>query len=323
MGLLPHIVENCQGIVQVYSDGTITRTSQIDLNIPIHDDGSAVWKDLEFHSSHKLRLRLYKPASANPESNPRLPILFYIHGGGFCLGSCSWPNFHNCCLRLSSRLQAVVVSPDYRLAPEHPLPAAIDDSLSALKWLQSQALGGGDVWLSSRVVDFDRVFILGDSSGGNIAHHVAVRTGSGLVEFSPIQVRGYVLLAPFFGGSDRTASELGPPEGLLNLDILDRFWRLSLPAGETTDHPWVNPFGPRSPNLEEVTLGPMLVLAGGNELLKDRVEEYANKLKDLGKNVKYVEFLREEHGFLTNDPYSKVSNKLLNLIHEFMSANSN
>lgn len=96
--------------------------------------------------------------------------------------------------------------------------------MSALRWLKGQALGGstgGDAWLSG-TVDFDRVFIVGDSSGGNIAHHLAVLFGSGSFEVDPVRVRGYVLLGPFFGGEVRTKSEEGPPEGLLNLEILDR-----------------------------------------------------------------------------------------------------
>lgn len=61
-----------------------------------------------------------------------------------------------------------------------------------------------DAWLGKGVVDFDKVFMLGDSSGGNMAHRVAIKIGPSSVELQPAQVRGYVLLAPFFGGSVRT-----------------------------------------------------------------------------------------------------------------------
>lgn len=72
-------------------------------------------------------------------------------------------------------LQAVVVSPDYRLAPEHRLPAALDDGLATLRWLQKQALGWDpDPWLGEGRVDYGKVFLVGDSSGGNIAHHLAL-----------------------------------------------------------------------------------------------------------------------------------------------------
>lgn len=221
MGSLPHLVEDCQGILQVYSDGSIFRLDEIDFNIPVQDDGSVVWKDSVFDKKHGLSLRLYKPIFAAA----KLPIIYYLHGGGFCVGSRTWPNCHNCCLRLSSGLQAIVVSPDYRLAPEHRLPAAMEDSVTAIKWLQAQATcKNGDTWLCDGV-DFDRVFILGDSSGGNVAHHMAVRFGPGSVELAPVRVRGYVLLAPFFGGTERTKSEAeGEPEPFLNLEILDRYF---------------------------------------------------------------------------------------------------
>lgn len=99
--------------------------------------------------------------------------------------------------------------------------------MSALRWLQRQALsqsggGGRDAWLSGGAVDFGRVFVAGDSSGGNIAHHLAVRFGTGSTEVDPVRVRGYVLLAPFFGGEIRTKSEEGPSEEFLSLEILDR-----------------------------------------------------------------------------------------------------
>lgn len=95
--------------------------------------------------------------------------------------------------------------------------------MSAVRWLQRQALSeSGDAWLSGGAVDFGRVFVAGDSSGGNIAHHLAVRFGIGSTEVEPVRVRGYVLLAPFFGGEVRTKSEEGPSEEFLSLEILDR-----------------------------------------------------------------------------------------------------
>ncbi|KAA8518423.1 hypothetical protein F0562_015897 [Nyssa sinensis] len=258
-----------------------------------------------------------------PSSSAKLPVLYFIHGGGFCFGSRTWPNSHNCCLRLSSGLQALVVAPDYRLAPEHRLPAAMDDALGAIKWLQDQSVSENpDTWLTDGI-EFERVFILGDSSGGNIAHHLAVQLGSGSPELAPVRVRGYVLLAPFFGGTMRTKSEAeGLPEPLLNLEILDRFWRLSIPVGGNADHPLANPFGPASPSLEQVTLDPILVVVGGGELLKDRAEDYARRLKELGKKVEYVEFEGKQHGFFTNEPYSEVANTVLKLIQNFVSVNS-
>ena len=72
---------------------------------------------------------------------------------------------------------------------------------------------------------------------------------------------------------------------------MNRFWRLSIPIGETTDNPLVNPFGPYSQSLEAIDFDPILVVAGGSDLLKDRAEDYAKRLKEWGnKDIEYVEF---------------------------------
>jgi len=159
----------------------------------------------------------------------KFSVILFLHGGGFCVGTRDWPNFHNCCLKLASGLNALVVAPDYRLAPEHRLPAAMEDGYSALQWLQAQVLSDkGDAWVNGGEVDYDQVFILGDSSGGNIAHHLAVQIGAGSTGLAPVRVRGYILMAPFFGGVARTKSEEGPSEHLLNLEILDRYVNILL-----------------------------------------------------------------------------------------------
>ncbi|GER26917.1 alpha/beta-Hydrolases superfamily protein [Striga asiatica] len=321
MGSLAHVVEDCLGLIQVFSDGSIFRSYE-NLKFPmeVQDDGTAVWKDCFYDEEHELQLRLYKPSSA-PAGATCLPVLFFFRGGGFCLGDRTWPNAHNCCLRLAAALGVLLVAPDYRLAPEHRLPAAVEDSRRAVRWLREQAMAGEDEWLQG--VDFGRVFVAGDSSGGNLAHHLAVELRRGSPGMEPVRVRGYVLMAPFFGGTERTKSEAdGPPEKFLNLDMLDRFWRLSLPIGSTADDPWANPFGPLSPNLESTKLDPILVLVGGCEVMKDRIEDYYKRLKAMGKDIEYVEYEGEEHGFFGNQPFSQVSTKVIQDIAHFMHRNS-
>lgn len=104
---------------------------------------------------------------------------------------------------------------------------------------------------------------------------------------------------------------------------MTRFWRLSIPIGDTTDHPNVNPFGPLTPNLETVDLDPILVVAGGSDLLKDRAEGYARRLKSWGKKIKYVEFEGKQHGFFTIDPNCEAANELMQIIKRFIAENSN
>ncbi|CAH9068300.1 unnamed protein product [Cuscuta epithymum] len=317
----PRLEEDCQGFLKLYSDGSIFRSNEVVRHIPfpVCNDTSVVWKDSLFDQTHALHLRLYKPRAA-PAA--KLPVVFFFHGGGFCFGSRTWPNNHATCVRLCSGLGALVVAPDYRLAPEHRLPAAMDDAYAAVKWLSGQALTRNrDAWLEN-LIDFDRVFVVGDSSGGNIAHHLAVRLAAGgSPELLPVRVRGYVMMAPFFGGTVRTKSEAeGPPEPTLNLDILDRFWRLSLPVGKNADHPLANPFGPESPRLEGVKLEPILVMVGGSEVLKDRAEKYAARLKGMKKRVEWVVFPGMHHGFFTNDPFHHhLSDHVLHKLIHFIS----
>lgn len=104
--------------------------------------------------------------------------------------------------------------------------------------------------------------------------------------------------------------------------LIYRFWRLSVPIGETTDHPLVNPFGPNSPDLEKIDLDPILVIVGGCDLLKDRAEDYAKRLKEWGKKIEYVEFEGQQHGFFTIYPNSDPSKKLMLTINKFIQDNS-
>ncbi|KAG9445218.1 hypothetical protein H6P81_016558 [Aristolochia fimbriata] len=322
---VPHEVENCRNTLRVFSDGSIVRSTQPSFNVPVHDDGTVVWKDVEFDPTHRLSLRLYKPAPSPQSAGaaPKLPIFYYFHGGGFCIGSRAWPTCQNYCLHLARELRAVVVAPDYRLAPEDRLPAALHDAFAAVEWLREQAAAEEpDAWLDG-VADYGRVFISGDSAGGNIAHYLAVRLGAGSPAVTPVRVRGYVYLAPFFGGTVRTKSEeMSPKDAFFPLDLNDRFWRLSLPEGENTDHLISNPFGLGSPSLERVELDPILVVVGTADLLRDRAKEYALKLQGWGKRVQFAEFAEQQHGFFTIDPFSPVSNELMRLIKRFMAENS-
>ena len=91
-----------------------------------------------------------------------------------------------------------------------------------------------------------------------------------------------------------------------------------MPVGETRDHPLANPFGHGSPDLGQVKLDPIMVIVGGKELLKDRAEGYAKRLKELGKDVEYVEFEEREHGFFTHDSYSEVAEEVIQILRRFM-----
>ena len=106
----------------------------------------------------EVPIRIYTPVGDGP-----FPVLIFLHGGGFTIGSI---NSHDPVTRqLAAQAEAIVVSVDYRLAPEHPFPAAVDDACAALRWAHANAAALG--------ADPRRVAIGGDSAGSNLATVVA------------------------------------------------------------------------------------------------------------------------------------------------------
>ncbi|KAK3163926.1 hypothetical protein QOZ80_1AG0010300 [Eleusine coracana subsp. coracana] len=320
----PHVVEDYRGVIQILSDGTILRSDPAVLRPPerFPDVTTVQWEDVVYAPARGLKLRVYRPrpAAAGGSESKKLPVIVYFHSGGFCLGAFDQPHFHSDCLRLSSELPAVVLSADYRLGPEHRLPAAIDDGAAAVSWLsgQAQLSPGAHSWLAESA-DFTRVFVAGESSGANMAHQVAVMHGSGQLDLTPLRVSGYVLLTPFFGGAERTATEAEPPAGgLFTPEMYDKLWRMSLPAGATRDHPAANPFGPESPDLEPVDLPPVLVVSAGRDILRDRVTCYAARLKEMGKPVELGVLEEAQHAFFSREPWGEAADELIVAVKRFV-----
>jgi acetyl esterase/lipase len=299
----PHVVEDFFGVVQLLSDGSVVRGDETAIMPaePFPDVPGVQWKDAMYDAARGLKVRLYKPAGGG-EGGSNLPVLVHFHGGGYCVGSYDQLGASDYLLRrLAADLPALVLSVQYRLAPEHRLPAAIEDGATFLSWLREQAVLGGagaEPWLAESA-DFARTFLSGVSAGANLAHHLAVRVGSGQVPaLDPVRLAGYVLLSAFFGGVDRAATESDPPAGVsLTVEMSDQLWRMALPVGATRDHPLANPFGPGSPDLESVALPPVFVEAPEVDVLRDRVLRYAARLKEMGKAVELAVFEGEQHGF--------------------------
>ncbi|XP_066373772.1 carboxylesterase 15-like [Miscanthus floridulus] len=140
-------------------------------------------------------------------ANNKLPMLVYFHGSGFCLCSFELPHFHAGTLRLAAELPAPMLSADYRLAPEHRLPAMHHDAEAVLSWLLAQA--EADPWLADDSADLGRVFVCGATRPAATlrVHHVAVRYGSGQLALDPVIRIAGCILWPFFIAEERMASE--------------------------------------------------------------------------------------------------------------------
>ncbi|WOK91922.1 putative carboxylesterase 17 [Canna indica] len=280
-----NVVEEIPGLLKVYKDGHIER-------IPTMPEVPCTWTtgvgdvtsfDVPLNNRIGLWVRFYVP---NREA--KLPLLVYFHGGGFCVGSATWRCYHEFLARLASAAGCLIMSVNYRLAPENRLPAAYDDGLEATKWLRHQANCDTELGFSSwqRSCDFSQVLLGGDSAGGSIAFHVAAELGL------PDWLRGLVLIQPFFGGEKRTSSEKKNEHNakcVLSLAASDCYWRLALPSGADRDHPWCNPLSKSSsPWLESLKLPPMFVCISEMDVLKDREVEFCEATRRAGKRVEYA-----------------------------------
>lgn len=212
-----------------------------------------------------------------------LPIIIYFHGGGFAFLSAGSIVYDEWCRRVARELQAVVVSVNYRLAPEHQFPCQYEDGMDALKFLDNNLeelpINVNPKWC----------FLAGDSAGGNLAHHVAVKAGE--YNFTNLKMLGLISLQPFFGGEERTESEIKNDRNpLLSLDFTDWYWKVFLPNGSNRDHPAANVFGPKSSaDVIPDTFPATLLFVGGLDLLKDWQMKYYEGLKKAGKEVYLVE----------------------------------
>ncbi|GMI78589.1 carboxyesterase 18 [Hibiscus trionum] len=258
-------------------------------------DKGVVSSDIMVDTARKLWFRLYtNAATSGPQvGETDLPIIVYFHGGGFAYMAANSMNYDDLCKRLAREIPAVVVSVNYRLSPEHRFPSQYEDGFDVLKFIDNSDIEGFPAFGSSKKKPF---FVAGDSAGGNLAHHVALRACQH--QFSRLNLRGVIALQPFFGGEERTESELklvGVP--LISVKKTDWMWKAFLPHGCDRDHQAVNVFGPNSVDISDLPFPATLVVMGGFDPLQDWQKKYVEGLKKSGKQVQTVEYPNTFHGF--------------------------
>ncbi|CAI9769109.1 unnamed protein product [Fraxinus pennsylvanica] len=193
------ILHDFHPVIRVYKDGRAERFVGIDIVPASVDSETGVRsKDVVISPEHDVSARLYLPGNTDP--GRKLPLLVYFHGGGFVAESPFSSSYQNHLNPLVAEANVVAVSVGYRLAPEHPVPIAYEDSWLALKWVASQSTGDGhEQWIQENA-DFNHVYLGGDSAGANIAHNMAIRFGQ--EKLHGINLDGIFLNCPFFWGSD-------------------------------------------------------------------------------------------------------------------------
>lgn len=209
-----------------------------------------------------LRARHYVPAGAG-----RAPLLVYFHGGGFTLGDLDTHDMP--CRLLARSAHAQVLSIDYRLAPEHPYPAALDDGHSALRWARDHAAELG--------ADPQRIALGGDSAGGNMSTVIAIdcahRGGPAL--------RAQLMIYPPTDMAGTSPSRQLFGEGLA-LTRRDTDWfNEQYLQNVSADDPRVSPL--RAKDLSG--LPPALIVTAGFDALRDEGEAYAGALRRAGNHV--------------------------------------
>jgi acetyl esterase len=225
----------------------------------------------------RMRVRLYRPAGTVARL---LPTILYFHGGGWVIGSLE--GYDLPCRFFCARTGCAVVAVDYRLAPEHKFPAAVDDAVASFHWLAEQAVALG--------MDPARIVVAGDSAGGTLAAVV-----SQLVRGQARTPCLQWLIYPATDLAADTPSHKSCAKGFL-LTQDDMAWFLGQylnDIGEVAD-PRVSPL--KAPDL--AGLPPALVFTAGFDPLRDEGQAYADRLAAAGVKTIHREFDSLIHGFV-------------------------
>ncbi|WP_029582918.1 alpha/beta hydrolase [Bradyrhizobium sp. URHD0069] len=246
--------------------------------------------------------RVYTPNKLR-EANGLAPCLVFFHGGGWVIGDLD--SHDVVCRKLADEGQLIVISVDYRLAPEHKFPAAVEDAITATAWIaeRSKQLG----------IDAARLSVGGDSAGGNLAAVVAIaaRDGNGPA------IAGQVLIYPAIDFAMTHPSHSEPETSILLTHSVIRWFRDHYLNGIADVHDWQ-----ASPARAKTLIGlpSAYVLTAGADPLRDEGDEYARRLKDAGVPVTYRTFPGQFHGFFTMGKLLQQANVAANEIGAWLKA---
>lgn len=307
----PEVIHDIFPYLRQYKDGTIERLAGTEYIEPGLDPKTGVTsEDVVIEPKTGVSARIYQPTTT---SHKNLPLLIYLHGGAFLIASTGEPKYHNFLNLLASSSKSIVISINYRKAPENPLPVAYDDAWAAIRWVAAQSSNREKSWANA--VDFERVILVGDSAGASMGHFVGCRIrvedpGHGF------KLKGIIHIHPYFWGKEPIGSE-----GLdSRKEMVDKWWEFVCPSDKGCDDPLINPFVDGAPRIDELACERLLVCVAEKDVLKDRGRAYYDRLVETewkGKG-EIFESMGEDHVFQIFDPASSKAVELFNRLAEFI-----
>lgn len=228
-----------------------------------------------------LPLRLYRP---NTDREQPLPVLVYLHGGGFVIGNID--THDNVCRALANRASCLVVSVEYRLAPEDPFPAALEDAYAALEWV--------DEFIDTVGGDPERIALGGDSAGGNLTAGVTLLSADR--DGPDIAHQLLVYPAVNIGTVNQMDSYETNGEGyFLDAAAMEWFGEMYIQDEIHTRNEYASPLLARDLS----GLPPATVVTAGFDPLRDEGIEYADHLDSAGVAVEHHHYESMIHGFVS------------------------
>nr|POE60126.1 putative carboxylesterase 18 [Quercus suber] len=278
------------------SDGTVNRHILSLLDVKASPNPNPVKgvksSDIMVDPSRNLWFRLFVPTDTDTTTTS-LPVVIFFHGGGFTFLSPSSFAYDAVCRRFARKLPAVVISVNYRLSPEHRYPSQYDDGFDVIQYLDRSKLKQ-----LPDFADLSKCFLAGDSAGANLAHNVAVRASREGFQFRVVKIIGLISIQPFFGGEERTDSEIRLRKSpIVSLERTDWLWKVFLPQGSDKDHEAVNVSGPKAVDISGLEYPETVVFVGGFDPLQDRQRSYYEWLKKSGKQARLIEYPNMMHAF--------------------------
>src|ERR1700681_991351 len=246
--------------------------------------------------------RVYTPKALR-KTNGLAPCLVFFHGGGWTIGNLD--SHDVVCRKLADEGELIVISVDYRLAPEHKFPGAVEDAITPTTWIADKSKG--------LAIDASRLSVGGDSAGGNLAAVVAIsardRNGPPLA--------GQVLIYPAIDFALTHPSHSEPETSLLLTHSVVRWFRDHYLNGAADVEDWR-----ASPARVKTLTGlpPAYVLTAGADPLRDEGDEYARRLKEAGVAVTHRTFPGQFHGFFTMGKLLRQANVAASEIGDWLKA---